>query len=303
MSEYLARRLPGAEYRPLSKVVWMIAFWELVRPRLVSTVLFTIVVAGWATSSTMDWLIVGHVLVGSALVIIGSIALNQAYEHRSDAKMARTAGRPVPSGRLTVRHAALFGVACSSGGFAYLWLLTTPTVAAAAAVSWVFYVLLYTPLKTVTVWQTPIGAVSGAMPIMIGAAAADAVFTTPALVLFGIMYFWQFPHTMAIAWLHREDYSKAGVKVAAVVDTSGRLAAWVAIVGAAVLAVVGAAPALWLDRPWIYAAWALLLGAGYLWLSIAFALARTNQTARRLLFASLIYLPLMLGGFLLAVKL
>jgi protoheme IX farnesyltransferase len=281
----------------------MIAFWELVRPRLVSTVLFTIIVAAWATASTTDWLLVSHVLLGAAFVIVGSIAINQAYEHRSDAKMARTAGRPVPSGRLTVRHAALFGGACSLSGFAYLGLLTTPMVAAAAAVSWVFYVLLYTPLKTVTVWQTPIGAVSGAMPIMIGAAAADALSTPPALALFGIMYFWQFPHTMAIAWLHKEDYARAGVKVAAVVDPSGRLAAWVAIVGAAVLLVVGAAPAIWLERPWLYVGWALLLGIGYLWRSIAFALTRTNRTARRLLFASLIYLPLMLGGFLLAVKL
>ena len=158
---------------------------------------------------------------GAAGVIAGAVALNQRLERLSDAKMSRTADRPLPSGRLSSRQATWFGVCTSLGGFAWLGFLSSPLVVAMAAGSWLVYVWVYTPLKSITIWQTPIGAAAGATPILLGAAAVGEPGSPTAWVLFAVAFFWQFPHAMAVAWLYRRQFAEAAVKVAPVVDPSG----------------------------------------------------------------------------------
>lgn len=237
----------------------------------------------------LEWV---HAIAGAALVIAGALALNQRLERRSDARMARTASRPLPAGRLTARQAVLFGVVASAVGMAYLVFLASPRVAALTAASWVVYVWIYTPMKTLSAWQTPLGAVAGAMPTLIGAAAAGPFSSgvMPA-ALFGIVYFWQFPHAMAIAWLHRADFAAAKLKVATVIDPSGRLAGWVALGGAATLLPVSLLPCLDGRAGGGYAAMALVLGFAYLGSAAAFSRHTSDAQARRLLWASLAYLP------------
>jgi protoheme IX farnesyltransferase len=239
-----------------------------------------------------NWPGVVHSLVGAGLVISGAIALNQRLERTSDARMVRTALRPLPSGRLTARQAVLFGVAASAAGMAYLVLLTPPMVALLTAASWVVYVWIYTPMKTLSAWQTPLGAVAGAMPTLIGAAAAGAPPTAVIpLALFAIVYFWQFPHAMAIAWLHRADFAAADVKLVTVVDPSGRTAVQLALAGAAALLPVSVMPCFDGRVGWGYAVTALLLGLAYFGCAVAFCRRTRDAQARALLWASLAYLP------------
>jgi protoheme IX farnesyltransferase len=233
-----------------------------------------------------------HALVGAALAISGAIALNQRIEKTSDARMARTARRPLPSGRLTGRQAARFGIVASAAGMLYLVALAPPAVSWLTAASWVVYVWIYTPMKSLSAWQTPLGAVAGAMPTLMGAAAAGGM---PAgvmpLALFGIVYFWQFPHAMAIAWLYREEFAAANLRVATVVDPSGRIAARLAMAGAIALLPVSAVPWLAGRAGWGYVAAAMLLGLGYLACAAAFWRRTDDARARALLWGSLIYLP------------
>jgi protoheme IX farnesyltransferase len=245
-----------------------------------------------ASPAATPWPEVMHALAGSALVIAGAIALNQRLERTFDALMARTASRPLPSGRMTGRQATLFGIAASAAGMIYLLILATPSVAWLTAASWVVYVWLYTPLKTRSAWQTPLGAVAGAMPTLMGAAAAGGpVAGAMPLALFGIVYFWQFPHAMAIAWLHRADFAAASLKVATVVDPTGRVAGRIALLGGGTLVPVSLVPWLGGQAGKGYAAAAIGLGLGYLTLAAAFARRKDDATARALLRFSLVYLP------------
>lgn len=268
-------------------------YFRLTRPGIVAMVLVTMGVAALVSRpespAGLEWV---HAIAGAGLVIAGAVALNQRLERISDARMARTASRPLPAGRLTARQAALFGIGVSAAGMAYLVLLASPRVALLTAASWVVYVWIYTPMKTLSAWQTPLGAIAGAMPTLIGAAAAGS-FPAGAmpLALFGIVYFWQFPHAMAIAWLHRADFAAASVKVATVVDPSGRLAARVALAGAAALLPISLVPCFAGRAGWGYAAAALALGLAYLGSATDFARQTSDAKAKRLLWASLVYLP------------
>jgi protoheme IX farnesyltransferase len=277
-------------------------YCRLTRPGIVAMVLVTMGVAALvAQPEALHWPGVVHSLAGAALVISGAIALNQRLERTSDARMARTALRPLPSGRLTARQAVLFGVAASAAGMVYLVLLTPTMVALLTAASWVVYVWIYTPMKTLSAWQTPLGAVAGAMPTLIGAAAAGAAPTgVMPLALFGIVYFWQFPHAMAIAWLHRADFAAADVKVATVVDPSGRIAARVALAGAAALLLVSMMPCVDGRVGWGYMATALLLALVYLACAAVFCRRTFDAQARALLWASLAYLPAICAALLCA---
>lgn len=274
-------------------------YFRLARPRIVALVLFAVTVAAYtAGDKTPPWQAVAHALVGTTLVIAGAIALNQRLELHGDAKMPRTADRPLPSGRLQRRQVTRFGLATSAAGFLYLVLWTPPQLVALAAVSWVIYVWTYTPLKLLTTWQTPVGAVAGAMPMLLGAAAAGAPFSPMSLVLFGILYFWQFPHAMAIAWLYRDQFARAEVKVATVVDPTGRTAGIMAVLGAVLLLPISLIPSLTALAGWQYGVAALLSGLGYTACASAFLHHRNDRTARWLLRASLIYLPLVLAALL-----
>jgi protoheme IX farnesyltransferase len=277
-------------------------FLKLTRPRLVLTVLFTVGVAACCVSGVAPsgWY-VAHTLIGTALVIVGAIAFNQLIERNVDAQMARTESRPLPAKRLTPRSATVWGLATSAVGILYLGVLTKPAVALTAAASWCIYVCLYTPLKRVTVWHTAIGAVSGAMPMLIGAATVDATFHPVALTLFGVGYLWQFPHTMAIGYLYRDQYAAAGILVAPVADRSGRLAGALAVGGAAALIAAALVLTQLRDSGWVFAVFAVLLSTVYLACAMRFAIRYDERAARLLLRVSLAYLPLLLGPYVLLV--
>ena len=175
--------------------------------------------------------------------------------------------------------------------FSANWLLV-----ALAALSWAIYLFTYTPLKSRTAWQTPVGALAGAMPVMLGAATAGAPTSLMALTLFGIVYFWQFPHAMAIAWLYRRQFAAAEVKLATVLDPSGRSAGVLAVLGAVILLPVSMLPATCGGMGWEYAFCALLAGSAYGAVAVIFLLRPADVSARWLLRASLVYLPVLLAA-------
>ena len=262
-------------------------------------VLFSMLVAGLtATRPAGSWPLLLHGVLGSALVIVGAVALNQRLERRSDAVMPRTASRPLPSGRLTQGQVSWFAALTSLSGLLYLGLMVNRTTLLLAAVSWLLYVWIYTPMKAISVWQTPIGAVAGAMPTLLGGAAVGVPTDPTVLVLFGILFFWQFPHSMAIAWLYRGEFADARVRVATVVDPSGQLAAWLSVVGAAALVPVTLVPLLYGSSGWGYAIPAVAAGAVYLAASIAFLRRIEDRWARTLLRVSLVYLVVVLGALM-----
>jgi protoheme IX farnesyltransferase len=205
--------------------------------------------------------------------------------------MPRTAERPLPAGRLTAGQVTRFGLVTSAAGLAYLGLASHGGVLAVAVASWVLYVLLYTPLKSRTTWQTPIGAIAGAMPVLIGATVARAPMSPMAASLFGIVCLWQLPHAMAIAWLYRREFALAEVRLTTVVDPSGRAAGILAVLGAAGLIPVSLIPPALAQAGSLYAGAAILLGIVYLASAAGFLRRRDDATARWLLRASLVYLP------------
>jgi protoheme IX farnesyltransferase len=233
-------------------------------------------------------------LLGTALVAGGAGALNQLLERTRDAQMRRTASRALPSGRLAPSQAAVFGAALASLGTAILVIGSNPLAAAIALVTLLLYVLVYTPLKARTTLNTAIGAIPGALPPMIGWAAATGRLGAEAWSLFLIVFLWQFPHFLAIAWIHRHDYERAGFRMITSKDSKGVLTASHAVTYALVLVPVGLLPAtVGLAGP-IYFAGALVLGLFYLAAALRFRLQVGDLSARRLLRASFLYLPAIL---------
>ncbi len=237
-------------------------------------------------------LVLFHVVLGTALVAAGASTLNQLIERRSDARMSRTENRPLPSGRLQPLEVLAFGLLLGGGGVAYLALtLDRGAAAATAAVTFVCYVGVYTPLKSRTTLNTLIGAVPGALPPLIGWAAVRGGLTWGALPLFLIVFLWQVPHFLAIAWIYRDQYARAGLRMLPVYDRTGRGTGWRMIAYCIALLAASLAP-LWLGTGGVvYGAGAALLGAGFLAASVGFLWAPSTFTARRVLRASLLYLP------------
>ncbi len=270
-------------------------YWHLTRPKIVVMVLAAMLVSGWTSAETAPyWLKLVNAMLGTTGVIVGAIALNQRLECQGDAKMPRTAERPLPAGRLTAGEVTRFGAIATLLGTAYLIGFSNATLVILAIAGWAVYVLAYTPLKRRSIWQTPVGAAAGAMPALLGAAAVGAPLSPIGCSLFGIVFCWQLPHAMAIAWLYRRQFADAGVRVATVVDPTGRIAGRFAVFGAILLPPVSLAPVICGELGWIYGVPAALLGLGYLFFSFAFYRRRDDNTARCLLWASLIYLPLIL---------
>ncbi len=275
-------------------------YLELTRPRIVLMVLFALAVAAWCCGSAPpSWLELFHAVIGSALITAGSVALNQWYEQRSDALMARTQHRPIPTGRIPSRQGLAFGVGISLMGLVYLAIFSSPLVAGVAVLNWVFYVACYTPLKSVSVWQLPVGAIAGAMPMVIGGAVVEAPVAPLTLMLFAIVFFWQFPHAIAIAWIYREHYAQANLQVATVKDPTGKLAGVLAVAGAVVLLPVSLLPALFHYTNAFYGVVAAGAGIYYLALSIRFLRQREDAVARKILWTSFLYLPAILLAVLL----
>ena len=268
-------------------------FIALTKPRLNSLVLVTTTVCFYlgAPDASVLWLI-GPTIIGTALVAGGASALNQVYERKADGLMLRTRHRPLPSGRLLPAEARGFGIALSLIGLAVL-TYTRPLAAGLALATIVTYVLIYTPLKCRTPFATVVGAVPGALPAALGWVAASGSMTLEAWVLFGIVFLWQIPHFLAIAWIYREDFARAGFQVLPVVEPSGRRTARHVLLFLAGLLPVSLAPA-WVGMAGTpYLLGAALLGFGFAALSARFALHRSMQNARNLFAGSLVYLPLL----------
>ena len=225
---------------------WVRDWVDLTKPRLTLLVLVTVVVG--AVVSGAEWMQAGlllHLLAGTALVAASSSAANQCWERDRDRRMLRTAGRPLPSGRISPREAVGFAAITLAAGVTYLAIAVNTTVALLGALTWVTYVVVYTPLKTRTTANTVVGAVAGALPIMMGWAAAGRGFDLFAASLFGIVYLWQFPHFMAIAWIYRDDYRRAGYQMLPTADVGGQRAAALATFGAASLVSMSLLPAVY----------------------------------------------------------
>lgn len=281
-------------------------YWELTKPRIVAMELITIAM-GFYLAAGSDWSawVLFTTCLGTGLVAGSASALNMWIERDLDALMIRTANRPLPAGRLEPWQAAVFGTVLLVAGSALLWAGPGAPTLALGLACWCLYVVIYTPLKTRSTLNTAIGAASGSLPIVMGWVAAGGEWNTVALSLFGVLYLWQYPHFMAIAWRCRDDYVRGGYVMSTTVDPTGRRAGIEAIIGALVLLPVSLVPATMATSLWLggaYAVWTSLLGLVYLWAAVRFAREPGDATSRTLLRASLIYLPLwILGLFLVAV--
>jgi len=274
---------------------WAAVFADLVKARLTMLVLLTTLVGfyiGWRGS--MDFGLMFHTLFGTALVASGAAALNQLFEREHDARMSRTASRPLPSGRLQPVAVMLFGGACSVVGLICLALLVNPLTSVLGAVSLVSYLFIYTPLKRVTWLNTVVGAVPGALPPLMGWTAARGELSGGGWALFAILAFWQLPHFYAIAWIYRDEYARAGFRMLPQVDQDGQRTARQAISHTLALLPVGMLPFVFNLAGTVYLVGAMLLGMGLLTFAVLFAWQLTVARARQLFFASIVYLPLLL---------
>ena len=269
-------------------------FVTLTKPRLNFLVLITTLGGMYlAAPQGVALPLLFHALVGTALVAGGAAALNQVWERDTDGLMRRTRRRPIPGGRLRAVDGAWFGTLLSATGLIELTWKVNPLASAVAAATLVSYVFVYTPLKTRTSLSTLIGAVPGALPPVIGWAAATGTISIGAIVLFGIVFLWQMPHFLAIAWLYRDDYRQARIPLLPVLEPDGRRTGQQALLYAAALWPVSLLPAAIGIADVPYSILATVLGAGLIVLSAMFARARTTPTARRLFLYSIIYLPLL----------
>ena len=247
----------------------------------------------------INWLLLLHTILGTGLIASGTAALNQWYERAADLKMHRTAGRPLPSGRLIAGRALAFGIALSVAGFLELWLGVNLLSGLIGAFTLASYLFLYTPMKQRTWWSTTVGAVPGAMPPMIGYAAAAGAITRESWVLFAILFLWQFPHFYSIAWMYKEDYARAGIRMLPVVDPDCRSTARQIVLFGIALIPVSLVPAMLGMTGRIYLIGALILGLVYLYSGVRVAMERTLLRARAVLLTSVLYLPLIYGLMLL----
>jgi protoheme IX farnesyltransferase len=247
----------------------------------------------------INWLLLLHTILGTGLIASGTAALNQWYERAADRKMHRTAGRPLPSGRLTAGRALAFGIALSVAGFVELWLGVNLLSGLIGAFTLASYLFLYTPMKQRTWWSTTVGAIPGAMPPMIGYAAAAGVITRESWVLFAILFLWQFPHFYSIAWMYKEDYARAGIRMLPVVEPDCRSTARQIVLYGIALIPVSLVPGMLGMTGRIYLIGALILGLVYLYSGVRVALERTLVRARAVLLTSVLYLPLIYGLMLL----
>ncbi len=267
----------------------MRAYLELTKPRITWLILMSTAVGFWLGRAPgwSFWALL-HTLLGTGLLASGTAVLNQWYERNSDAKMARTRGRPLPTGRVTPAAALVFGAALSAAGFVDLWLGAGRLAAVLGLLTLAMYLLFYTPLKRMHPVCTTVGAVPGAMPPLIGFAAASGALDARAWLLGAVLFLWQFPHFLSIAWMYREDYARGGLSMV----SSEKTMAGQIVVSALLLVPVSAGLG-WLGGGALSVSGALLLGSSYLWASWRTAFALTRARARQLLLASVAYLPLL----------
>jgi heme o synthase len=241
------------------------------------------------------WLTLLHTIIGTGLIASGTAALNQWMEREADSKMRRTQARPLPSGRLDAGRALVFAIAISVAGFADLWLGANPLAAVLGLVTLLCYLFVYTPLKRRSPHSTTVGSIPGAMPPLIGFAAASGTLTWDAWILFAILLLWQFPHFYAIAWMYKEDYARAGIRMLPVVEPDGRSTARRILLYSLALIPISLMPKFFAMAGNVYFYGALALGLVFLYYCLRIGADRTRQQARRVLLASVVYLPALFG--------
>ncbi len=281
--------------RAADKSAWAV-LGELFKMRLTFLVLLTTFVgfyAGWRGPMACGLML--HTLLGTALLAAGASALNQLLEREYDAKMRRTEDRPLPSGRITPEAALVTGGVCAGAGLLWLALAVNPLTAWLGALTLASYLFVYTPLKRLTTWNTAIGAIPGALPPLMGWTAARGEVSGGGWSLFAILFFWQLPHFLAIAWIYREDYARAGFVMLPALDPTGARTGRQAVSHALGLLPVSLCPFLCGLAGPVYLAGALALGAGYAWRAWQFSRHLSVAGARRLFYASILYLPLLLA--------
>ncbi|HET7696853.1 MAG TPA: heme o synthase [Vicinamibacterales bacterium] len=269
-------------------------FVALAKPRLnLLVVASTLVGYAMAPGEPLGLIAVAGLLLGTGFVAGGASAFNQVLERDLDALMRRTRTRPLPDQRLQPLEGLLFGTAITIAGLLLIVASSNLLAAAVALATLLSYAVVYTPLKRRTSFATVIGAIPGALPPIIGWAAVEGALPAQPWVLFGIMFLWQLPHFLAIAWMYREDYARAGFPMLPVLEPDGRSTGRQAVVYAAALVPLSLAPSLLRMTGAIYFGGALLLGLGFLWLTIRFARTCSAADARRVFFASIVYLPVL----------
>ncbi len=241
------------------------------------------------------WLTLLHTIIGTGLIASGTAALNQWYERAADAKMKRTQARPLPSGRLSASNALIFAILISVAGFIELFVAVNALTGWLGLFTLLSYLFIYTPLKQRSPHSTTIGAIPGAMPPLIGYAAASGTLTWDAWILFAILFFWQFPHFYAIAWMYREDYERAGIRMLPVVEPDGESTARRILLYSLILIPISMIPKFLAMTGNLYLVGALALGLFFLYAGVRVSFDRTRQQARRVLLASVVYLPILYG--------
>jgi protoheme IX farnesyltransferase len=273
-------------------------FSELTKPRITSFILMSTgigFVCGTHLSAPWTWFQLFHTLFGTGLLASGTAALNQWYEREGDAMMFRTLRRPIPSGRVTARNGLLFGTVLSAAGFIELCLGVNVLTALLGLFTLASYLFVYTPLKRVSPISTTIGAIPGAMPPLIGYAAASGHLNLEAGILYAILFLWQFPHFYAIAWMYREDYARAGILMLPVVEPDGDSTARRILWFSLALVPMSLAPKFFAMAGNVYLFGACVLGTLVTYAGFQVASNRTRLNARRVLLASIVYLPLLYG--------
>jgi heme o synthase len=277
-------------------VQWIADYAELTKPRVTTLILMSTLVGFYLGSpADLDFTLLLHTLLGTALVAAGTAALNQFYEREGDGKMLRTKDRPLPAGRMEPWKALGFGIILSAAGILYLGIVISTLTSLLAVLTLGSYLFLYTPLKRITPQCTLVGAFPGAIPPLIGWVAASGDFTVGSGILYLILFLWQFPHFLAIAWLYREDYARAGIVMLPVVEQDGKATARQVVIYCVALLPASLLPSFFGVTGWIYFCGAFVLSAMFLHVGIRAARERTKVQARRLLQASVIYLPLVYG--------
>lgn len=268
------------------------AYVELTKPRIAILLVLT-AAAGFylGADNGFNFTLFANSMIGITLLAFGVAALNQFIERETDKLMTRTAARPLPTGKLTATEALVFGVSLTLVAEIYLAFLVNGLTAVLGLLVIVGYVFLYTPLKTRTSASTAIGALPGALPPLMGFTAAANEITLGAWVLFAILFLWQFPHFLAIAWMYREQYAKAGILMLPVVEPAGKITARQIVIFTVILLPVSLAPFFLGVAGWFYLIGASVAGVWFLSASIQAARAKTNEKAKKLLLVSVLYLP------------
>jgi heme o synthase len=266
----------------------------LTKPRITWLILMSTGV-GYFFGAKNGWhfLTLLHTVIGTGLIASGTAALNQWYERKADGMMRRTQARPLPAGRLDAGRALVFAIAISVAGFVELWFGANPLSALLGLVTLLTYLFVYTPLKQRSPHSTTVGAIPGAMPPLIGFAAASGTLTWDAWVLFAILLLWQFPHFYAIAWMYKEDYARAGIRMLPVVEPDGKSTARRILVYSIALIPISLMPKFFAMAGNVYLYGALALGLAFVYYGLRIRWDRTRQQARRVLLASVVYLPLL----------